>query len=327
MKELIVMALFFATLIIMGSFSSCVRIEQNELGFQYDINSGKPVNSTNNPLLSFGFDLAVGINAKHFVVNSEVNSYNFTAAVDASSPYDESLSWDSREGVTMTVPFTILGRVTDPWEFYTHFGQKERDYSSVAGIQDQRIYEALRQAGEYVNVRMGELTQDKEADAIRKNPKYYADILTKNVAAYSEEFGFTVTQVIFPSRFEFPGGNVIEQARGMLRDANTSIEGGRKAKDKAKGQRDEAIANASIAANQIISEGTREASRLRTETDALANQFKTSIDQIGVEGTMTLKMVELQKKLTKSGVIKRAVLTSDSIFGAPFYVNGDSDKK
>jgi hypothetical protein len=58
---------------------------------------------------------------------------------------------------------------------------------------------------------------------------------------------------------------------------------------------------------------------LTAESTALANALKVSIDQIGVDGTMKLKMTELYGELTKSGVIPTVIVTEDSIFAAPFY--------
>ena len=45
----------------------------------------------------------------------------------------------------------------------------------------------------------------------------------------------------------------------------------------------------------------------------------TSIEQIGIDGTMKLKMTDLYGDLTKSGVIPTVIVTEDSIFAAPFY--------
>lgn len=195
--------LAFFLLVICPLFTECSHVGQNEIGFAYNVTDGKAVNEENNPLLDFGWHWIWGWNAKFFIINSEVNSYNFTAVEDENSPYDESLSWDSEEGVTMKVEPTILGRVTDPWKFYTHHSKLDYSYSNVEGIQDARIYQAIRSAGQFVDVKMGELCQNAAADSIRKHPAIFTTILTKTTASYCEQFGFTVTDVFFPSGLYF----------------------------------------------------------------------------------------------------------------------------
>ncbi len=294
-------------------------IAQNEIGFKYNVSDGKAVAQKNNPLLPFGYAIAIGWDSRFFIINSEVNNYNFTSKRDVNSPYDESLSWDSSEGVTMSVDYTILGRVTDPWQFYNNFGQGQYSYRGVEGIQDKKIYEAIRLAGEFVDVRMGELTQHEEADLIRRNPRKYTETLTKEAAEYAEQFGFTVTDVLFPDRFVFPGGNTIQKSRGMLQAANSDFEKKKNEKKTAEQERNESIANAEIEADKVVAEGQREANHLLSEAKALAEQFRVSVDDIGVEGTMQITMSKLQGNLMRKGVIREAVLTQDSLFGKPFY--------
>ncbi len=312
-------------LIIGTACCDIARVEQNEIGFSYNVSGGKPVNPENNPMLSFGYHMVVGWDSRFFIINSEVNNYNFTANIkDPKSPYDESLTWDSVEGVTMQVDYTILGKVTDPWKFYANFGRAQRSYKGIEGIQDEKIYEALRIAGQYCNARMGELAQSVGADELRKNPAKYAKILTEEAAKYCEQFGFTITDVIFPHPFVFPGGNTIQKTREMLQSANSELEEKKKAVLTAEEEKKNTIADAGIAASKITAEGDRQADLLLSEANALAEQLQASIEQIGVEGTMAIRMSELQGTLMKKGVIPQAVLTEDSIFGQPFYVGSQT---
>ncbi len=309
----------------LNPFITIGYVAQNQLGFKYNVSGGKPVNNENNPLLPFGYTLAWGWNAKLFIINAEVNNYNFTAGRKSNSPYDESLTWDSHEGVTMSVNYTILGRVTDPWKFYNHFGRPQYSYKGVSGILDAKIYEAIRLAGQFVDVKMGELTQVTSADEIRKNPGKYTKMLTIAADEYASQFGFTVTDVLFPDRFVFPGGNTIRTARGMLQAANSDGEKLKNEKKTAQQERDEIIANARIKSNRIISEGKREANRLLSEADALAEQLQASIRDIGIKGTVQITMSRLHGKLMQKGIIKEAILTKDSIFGKPFYTGVESE--
>jgi len=320
MKKWIKRFIVLGVLIFIASnFIHIGYVAQNQLGFKYNVSSGKPVSPENNPLLPFGYVFTIGWNERLFIINAEVNNYNFTAASDANSPYDESLTWDSVEGVTMAVNYTILGRVTDPWKFYNHFGRPQHSYAGVEGIQDEKIYEAIRMVGHYVNVRMGEVTQQTEADKIRQNPAKYTEEMTADAAHYAEQFGFTITDVIFPDRFTFPGGNTIQTAREMLQAANSDVEKLKNEKKTAEQERDEAIANAKIESDQIIGEGQQEADKLLSEARALGEQLQSSIYDVGIEGTMQITMSKMQGKLMKQGVIEKAILTEDSIFGMPFY--------
>lgn len=311
--------LVFFGIVTFSIFAEVDRVEQNTIGFAYNVSDGRPVNAENNPPLAFGWHIAWGYDAKFFIINSEVNSYNFTADEDKNSPYNEALTWDSTEGVTMQGEFTILGRVTDPWKFYEHYGIAEHSYSAVEGIQDAKIYEALRQAGQFVDVKMGELCENVSADEIRKNPQSYAIKLTRLTAEYAEQFGFTITDVIFPERFSFPGGDTITKNRQMLQDANSSLEKKKKEVKVAEGERDKKINSAKKEAANIIAEGDRVANDLTIEARAIAEQLKAEIERIDIEGAMKLKMTELQGEILRSGVIVEMYLTENSIIGSTFY--------
>jgi len=314
-----------------GVFSgcSCEHVDQNEIGFAYNVVSGKPVRPENNPQLSFGWSFEPGWNTRHFVINSEVNAYNFTAKEDSNSPYDESLSWDSREGVTMGVDFTIQGRVTDPWKFYANFGTTEYNYGGVNGnTTDTRIYEALRLAGQFVDVRIGEIAEDLSAEEIRRNPAKYADQLETEVRVYAEHFGFTIVDVMFPNAVEFPGssGAIIQEAREKLRTSNSDLEEKKREVETAAKERDDMIAQARTKAEGIRADGERIAIVRKAEARALAEDMRNAVGQVGVEGAMKLKMAELYGELSESGSIDRAYLTGDSILAQPFYV-GSAKKK
>lgn len=313
--------LFF---ILISSCSEFNYTEQNERVFEYDVSSGLAVSQNNNPLLSYGMHMCFGYDCRYFVVDSEINDYHKTSKISDESPYDESLSWDSKEGSTMLSNFTILGKVTDPWKFYAHYGKSEVSVYTADDIQDKRIYEALVQAAQFADARMGELTEKVDAEKIRKDPSYYSAQLTKDTAIYAEQFGFTVTEIIFSSRFEFPdkdkdGKSVIDSVREQLGAKHTQIEEVKLNLETALAKQTNDLAAARIEAYKITKEGEREADRILTETTTLANRLATSIKQVGIDNTLALEMVKLQGELTKNNVISDVYLTEESIFAQPFY--------
>jgi hypothetical protein len=104
-----------------------------------------------------------------------------------------------------------------------------------------------------------------------------------------------------------------------LTDLDAEIRGKEQEKVNKANQAKVDVSQAAINATMKIEAAKRRASALIAESTALTTALKTSIDQIGVEGTMKLKMTELYGELTKSGVIPTVIVTEDSIFAAPFY--------
>lgn len=301
-----------------GNFGYC---EQNEICFEYNLVSGLPVSAENNPTEPFGIMAAFGVNKSFFEVSSEVNSWAFNADTqDPASPYNESATWDSREGVTMAGDFTIFGRVTDVWLFYNSFGEVEGDYSAATGITDPRIYEALRQAGDWVDARMSELAENEDAEDIRQSPGSYAATLTTEVAAYMEPFGFTITRVRFPSRFEFPGGNVIAEARQELAAVNTEIQAANQELARASSTAAGQLSDATIEGNRLIAEANRYAGTLGAQTEAEIDRLTRLIESAGsVDGMLRLELARVQAELGEGGVLGQIILTDGSVLGESFY--------
>lgn len=318
-------AIIVFVLVWVSMFTTCTYVDPNTKVFSYELTSGLPVNPDNNPLLGIGWQGTYGWNAKFFEVDSGVYSYNFTAEANEHSLNDEALTWNPVEGVTMKTNFTISGHVTDVWEFYAHYGHEDADFSDVEGIHDKRIYEALRQAGHYASIRMGELTQKISADHVRANPGEYVKLLTTDTAKYMNRYGFNVTGFIFPAAFEFPGGDTIKEARSKLQGVNSEIQEKEQLRTNESNHKQIAIKDAGIVATGIKEEGTREANRLIIESDALAAQLAASIAQVGVENAMHLYIVDRYSSLVAKGVLDKAILTNDSIFAQPFYP-GKSEK-
>lgn len=318
------LTLLLLTLVVALSTSKCTYVDQTEVAFKYNVLSGKPVTPEDNPLLTKGFHFTpFGWNTRYFSTSSEIQEYTFTSGSDDASPYDESLAWDSNEGVTMATDFTIRGRVENPWEFYLHYGESEFSYHNVFAnaphVSDEKTYEALRQAGQYAEKVMVELTEFMGAEDIRTHRNDLKKQLIEKTRPYSEEFGFYIEDIIFPERFYYPDGNVIETARQEITATNTKIRQLEQELQNAASQKTIDVENARIEAKKIVEKGQREANRIDAETKALAEELAASIEQIGPEATVLLKMAELNGQLTRSGVINEAYLNEDSIFAAPFY--------
>ena len=303
----------------LASFTSCTYVRQGEKVFFYNVSSGRPVNAQDNPLLTMGFHASWGPNQKVFNVQGTIIDYEFTGTGGGSSTqYDETLRWNSSEGVVMDAEYKLYGQVTDPWTFFLHFGELEHDYK-VRPHVDARVYEALRFSGKALNQHLNELAATMDAESIRTRPDLLKQELLGWVKPYMKQFGFEVTDLLFMGNFKYPDGNVIDQARRQLTDLDSEIRAKEQEKENKGNQAKVDVSQAEINATMKIAEAKRRASALTSESTALVNALKASIDQIGVEGTMKLKMTELYGDLTKAGVIPTVIVTEDSIFAAPFY--------
>jgi hypothetical protein len=245
--------------------------------------------------------------------------YEFTGPGTGSSPtYDETLRWNSSEGVVMDAEYKLYGQVTDPWTFFLHFGEPEHNYKT-APHKDIRVYEALRCSGKAINQHLNEISATMDAESIRTRPDLLKQELLGWVRPYMKQFGFEVTDLLFMGNFKYPDGNVIDQARHQLTDLDAEIRAKEQEKENKANQAKVDISQAGINATMKIEAAKRRASATLAESTALASALKTSVGQIGVDGTMQLKMTELYGELTKSGTIPTVIVTEDSIFASPFY--------
>ena len=303
----------------LASFTSCTYVKQGEKAFFYNVSSGRPVNQQDNPLLTMGFHATWGPNQRLFCVQGTIIDYEFTGPGSGSSPeFDETLRWNSSEGVVMAAEYKLYGQVTDPWAFFLHFGDLEHNFKT-APHKDIRVYEALRHSGKAINQHLNEVAATMDAESIRTRPDLLKQELLGWVRPYMKQFGFEVTDLLFMGNFKYPDGNVIDQARRQLTDLDAEIRGKEQEKENKANQAKVDISQAGINATMKIAAAQRRASAVIAESTALASALKTSIDQIGVAGTMKLKMTELYGELTKSGAIPTVIVTEDSIFAAPFY--------
>jgi hypothetical protein len=314
---LTVITLAICTLAV-GSFSGCHYVGQGEKAFYYDISSGKAVNPTDNPLLPMGYNSAWGINKRFFRVQGTIMDYEFTKAGTGSSPYDETLMWNSKEGVVMSTEWKLYGRVTNPWEFFIHFGTPEYDYK-VDAHKDVKLYEALRESGRILDQRLNEIAAETDAETLRTRPDWLKQELLPYVKKYMEQFGFEVTDLLFMGNFQYPDGNVIVEARQQLTSLDSEIRAAMQTCSNKSNQVKVDVAQETIEANKKIAEAQRKASALLAESKSLAEALKQSIGQVGIDGTMRLKMAELFGDLTQSGTIPVVVITEDSVFATPFY--------
>jgi hypothetical protein len=310
----------------LARFTSCTYVKQGEKAFFYNVSSGKAVNQFDNPLLTMGFHATWGPNQKVFSVQGTIMDYEFTGAGSGSTPqFDETLRWNSSEGVVMDAEYKLYGQVTDPWTFFLHFGELEHNYKT-APHKDIRVYEALRFSGKAINQHLNEAAATMDAENIRTRPDLLKQQLLDWVRPYMKQFGFEVTDLLFMGNFKYPDGNVIDQARRQLTDLDAEIRAKEQDKENKANQAKVDVSQAGINATMKIEAAKRRASAMIAESTALAGALKSSIDQIGVDGTMKLKMTELYGELSKSGVIPTVIVTEDSIFAAPFYPAAVSGK-
>ena len=306
-------------LVSLGSFTTFTYVKQGEKAFFYNVSSGRPVNAQDNPLLSMGFHATWGPNEKLFTVLGTIMDYEFTGQGTGAAPlYDETLRWNSSEGVVMAAEYKLYGQVTDPWTFFLHFGEPEHDYKTEPH-KDIRVYEALRFSGKAINQHLNEVAATMDAENIRTRPDLLKQELLNWVRPYMKQFGFEVTDMLFMGNFKYPDGNVIDQARRQLTDLDAEIRGKEQEKENKANQAKVDVSQAGINATMKIEAAKRRASATLAESTALASALKASIDQIGVESTMKLKLTELYGELTKSGVVPMVIVTEDSIFASPFY--------
>jgi regulator of protease activity HflC (stomatin/prohibitin superfamily) len=317
----IIVGVFLFVLMIVG-INSCgvIHKEQDELAFEYVATSGMPVSPENNPLIGYGFHFYTGWNTFVFRTTSQSHQYAFTAEPTKTSPFDEAATFDSYEGVTMKVNFTIMGHVGNIWRFYDNYGRTQYKLPSEFGeIKDGRIYEAIREAGHYALAAYCEIAEDKSATEIKQSPNEINKLVTAQVKEYMEPMGFVIDEVFISGAINFPGGDAINISYTTIGQANTEFEEAGKEKERAAELKKSAAERGKREADKILSEANREASRLSSEAQAIAADLKESISQIGVDNAVDQYISRELAKLVQEGVIPEAVLTQDSILGAPFY--------
>lgn len=333
----IVVIIFVLLLLIFGLKTfSATRIEQNELAFKYNLLSGKAVNPEDNPLLNFGWTHMVGWNEYVFRVSSEAHQYEFTSTSTENSPFDESLTFDSTEGVTGQFDYAIIAHIDDVWKFYENYGNNQYSYTrGYEDTEDPRLYEGIREVGSFIDVYMGQLTQDKSATYIRTHPSEFKEKLKDAVREYSKQFGIVVDDILLTGRLRYPDGkkytddkgveypNVIEYTTDRLGNVYARLQEEEKDVEKASGESDAMIAKAMRDADRIRSQADITAAKLNAEAEAIANELAASVEKIGIEGTMKIYMARNLGNLIEKGVIPFATLTEDSILGEAFYPQAD----
>ncbi len=294
-------------------------VVQGEKVFAYSVSSGKKVNPIENPLLPTGFNSSFGFNQRFFSVLGTIMDYEFTANVNSgSSRYNEALTWNSEEGIVMSADYKIYGRVTDPWEFFLHFGEPEHDYRIAKG-KDPRVYEALRQTGRVMDQRLNEYACTNRTELLRTHPDVLKSVLLKNAQEYMRKFGFEVTDLIFIGNFQYPDGDTITQARKEIVELDSEIRNATQFATNQANQVQIAINSARRARDVRIEGAKRAASALLAETAGISNALKMSVEQIGVEGTMQLRQAQMSSELARAGILQTVILDQHSVLGQSFY--------
>ncbi|MDB5204760.1 MAG: hypothetical protein JWP09_788 [Candidatus Taylorbacteria bacterium] len=318
MKATTIIAAIVLGLVCFFSLNTCEYVSQGEKAFFYNVSAGKKVNPQDNPLLPLGWNSTWGYNMQVFSVNGTNIDYDFTGLGTGSSKYDETIAWNSSEGVVMDSEYKLYGRVTDPWEFFVHYGELHYDFT-VKGGKDVRVFAALRNAGRVIAEYSGEYAAIAEAEEIRTKPSDLKLHVLPRIQAYMKMFGFEITDMMFLKDFTYPEGNIINEARHDLTELNSEI---RSQQQQLKNTTDQMAINvgaANMDAAKEIAKAQREASIIDAESNALATALQQQIEQIGIEGTLRLRSSEFLGNLSKKGVVKDAWVTQKSIFGIPLY--------
>ncbi len=324
MKYITTLIIIAVSLILIFANTRCTRIDPTEHAFWYSQVQEKPVNADNNPLLPSGMAGGWGWNTVCFTVTKEVLRHTFTSDAQDSSPYDESLTWDSSEGVTMATNWTLSVQVTDPYVFFQSFGDLQYgdsyDEKSMGRfIKDIRLYECIRQLGLQASKLANEINATVKADEIQRDPAVMKATMLAGIRDYATNFGVVVKDIEFPGRFIYPDGDSIESGRRLLTEVETELRSKENELATAKAQANLDLQEARMEAENLIGEATKRSNTRKAETDQLVAALAASIKNIGAEGTFTLEMAAMQRRLIESGVIPEVIVTERSIFAAPYY--------
>lgn len=301
----------------MSIFGGCAAIKPDEFAFRYNIMSGKPVSPQDNPMLPVGFNFKWGIHSKFFRVSSQAHQFTFCVSVIEESPYNEEVTSDSMEGTTMAVDYTIKARVTDVWKFYENYGINQYGVPKEAKtIKDPRVYEAIREAGGFVNVALPEINQATPAAEIRKNTVFLNQELTRKTQEYMEQFGIKVEEVILGGNFRYKGDQAgVQEATNKLGDKNSEVERKQREKSNAESQRINDVEQAKIEADNTIAAADREGERLLSEAKAIVAEMKASVDQVGKDNTVVLFVSRELSELVRKGKIPQSFISEGSLTG------------
>ena len=292
--------------------AGCERLDQDQQGFKYSVTAGKPVSPELNPLLPLGWNWRWGIHTKIFKVSTLSNQYTFAESNQTESEFNEIATFDSSEGTTMGIDFTVNGGAIDLWKFYENYGRNQYTVPKLAkGITDPRIYEALREAGAYATVKLSELNQNVPAAQIRQNFVPLRDQLTKLTNKYMNQFGVEVKEVIPSGNFKYPSGNTIEHATNLLGDKNSEVEQKERVRDTAALQKEQLIAQAQIEADRIVDDASKEAERLITEAKAAAEEMRELVKELGPDKAIELLTTRELNELIRQGKISESYIIGD----------------
>ncbi len=166
---------------------------------------------------------------------------------------------------------------------------------------------------------MGEIGALRAADEIRQSPTALANQVKEEVAVYMEQFGFTVTDVVFPEEIVFPGGDVIAESRNLLTKADADIQSAEQAREEAKGLAGRGLANAGIEAKTIFGAATREGAALKSAVSAEIARLTMLVEMSGSpDAAIDLEVARLRTEILGSGNVDQVILTDDSSIGTVF---------
>jgi hypothetical protein len=304
----------FAVGVFLVSFTSCTWVETNEYVLEIDLNAGKPVTPLNNPVLSQGIQSCFGVNCSFFSIPSTAVEIKLTGdsfeVGGATHKYDRRVSWDSIEVVSMETAITLIGAVTDPQAFYINYGTMEYELP-VPDDVDGRIYAALIEAYNFVNVAMSEKTQQEKALDIRAQPDKHEDELKQLVNGYMNPKGFTVTGLIFDKVIQFPDPfiigengekvNAIEAALNAYTALTTALEQIEQEIVQAQNTAATEEAEAKNAAKKILELAKRKVAAIKANTQILEENILKDIEGFDQKAALRLAIARVKQKMLERG--------------------------
>lgn len=338
---LVVLVIF----VILNIFADFTWTDPDEYCFKYNILQSTPINKGNNPLLKNGPHMVGGFNGNFFTVTQNSLHVDFKNArlskimelkgfateelaakyrpnsdemEKLDGLYDMAPTFNSEEGSRMSISTSISGRVFNPWLFYKHYKDPQYSYNKQASgkvSSHLRVYEALYQANQYVDVRMTEICQDIGARQIQMQQESLKETLLADVQIYMRQFGFEIDNLMFTDKFVYLDGSEVLKARQELGSVNSEEILKQNELKVAQELKTNAINEARRQADKIISAAKREAERQLSEANALGKLLLTSIDRLGVEAAVDLYRTKLVAPLLKDGKVSELNLDDQSFIG------------
>lgn len=301
----------------------CLRvrhIKQDVLAFKYNALSGKPISEGENGIMKFGYHFRGGWHDRIFKVSSQNILYDFTYQQTDTSPFEEALSVDTSEGITVEMDHSISISAQNPWKFFQSFGEDEQ-YACPKNyefIKDWRMYQTVRIAEGFLNKRVPEISEKISVADIRNRALSNDPAVLKDLRAYMEQFGIGVNSLIFMSNLTFPTApnliNKIDELGNIGGTINEKIkQEGSKTADKEKN-----VTEAQTEAQSTISTARQEADTIISQGNEVREQLQKLVKQTGdIDKAIQLFLIQKKAALIANGKITKSILSEQSLGWTP----------